>query len=81
MAAMLPENQRNDLTSIYRSLKLEAMKLKIGNDSLMSYLNEIKSTFTEFFNLAFPERGGKMYSNYGTHLSHDMRSMVLNTQF
>jgi small-conductance mechanosensitive channel len=78
---ILPENQRNDLTSIYRSLKLEALKLRIANEALMTYLGEIKSTLNEFFTSAFPERFGKMYTKEGTHFSNNMNSMVLNRSF
>ena len=81
LVTYLPENQRNDLTAIYRSLKLEAVKLRMENDSLSSYVNEIKSALRDFFDLAFIERGGKMYTKDGTHFSHDMRSMVLNQSF
>jgi len=81
LVALLPENHRNDLTSIYRSLKLESIKLRMANDGLLAYLNGIKSTLRDFFDLAFTERGGKMYTKNGTHFSHDMRSMVLNRSF
>jgi len=81
MASRLPEEQRNDLTAIYRSLKLESIKLRMANDALMNYLAGIKGTLTDFFSLAFPDRGGKMYTPKGTHFSHDMRSMVLNQSF
>ena len=81
LVANLPENQRNDLTSIYRSLKFEALKLQIANDSLLAYINGIQSTLKDFFDLAFIERGGKMYTKNGKHFSHDMSSMVLNQSF
>ena len=81
LVSMLPESQRNELTEIYRGLKVEAIKLQIANSSLLSYLAGIKSTLNEFFALAFPERGGKMYTKTGTHSSQDLRSMVLNTSF
>jgi len=81
LVSILPENQRNDLTSIYRSLKIEALKLRMANDTLMTYLAGVKATLKDFFELAFPERSVKTYTNQGTHLSHDMRSMVLNTHF
>jgi len=81
MVCLLPENQRNDLTSIYRSLKLDTLKLRMANEAFMTYLAGIKSTLREFFEYAFPERAGKMYTKDGTHLSHDMRSMVLNHSF
>ncbi|MCL2720105.1 MAG: hypothetical protein FWD47_02035 [Treponema sp.] len=81
LVGILPENQRDDLTSIYRSLKQESIKLKIANEALLSHVNIIKSTLRDFIDLAFVERGGKMYTKNGSHFSHDMRSMVLNQSF
>jgi hypothetical protein len=81
LVSLLPEDQRNDLTSIYRSLKMESIKLRIANDMLLAYLTEVKATLKDFYELAFPDRAGNMYTNQGTHFSHDMRSMVLNTRF
>jgi hypothetical protein len=77
----LPDVQREELTSIYRNLKYEALKVRLSNDSLMTYLIGIRSTLKEFFDLAFPERAGKMYTRDGSHHSNDMRSMVLNHSF
>ena len=81
LVELLPVEQRNDLTSIYRSLKLESLKLKIANEDLMNYINGIKTTLQDFFDLAFIEQGGKMYTKNGTHFSHDVRSMVINRSF
>jgi len=81
MISVLPADQRNDLTSIYRSLKTESIKLKLANESLLSYVNELKNTLREFFDLAFSDRGGKTYTKNGTHFPHDMRSIVLNQSF
>jgi len=81
MVALLPESQRNELTSIYRSLKMETLSLRIANEVLRTYLGGIKNTIREFFDQAFPQRAGKIYTPQGTHLSHDMRSMVLNQSF
>jgi len=81
MVSMLPEKQRSDLTAVYRSLKMEALKLRIANEALMTYLSGVRSTYKEFFDVVFPERGGKMYTSDGTHLSSDMRSIVLNQSF
>jgi len=81
LVEFLPESQREDLTSIYRSLKVESVKLKMANETLLSHINIIKSTLRDFIDLAFVERGGKMYTKNGTHHSHDMRSMVLNQSF
>jgi len=81
LVSVLPENQRNDLTTIYRGLKIEAIKLKMANDALLVYLNGVRSTLKEFFDLAFPDRGVKTYTKEGTHFFNDMRSMVLNRSF
>jgi hypothetical protein len=81
IACKLPETQRNELTEIYRSLKMETMKLRIANEDYMSYLAGIRTMIKDFFDIAFPERGGKIYTPQGTHLSHDMSSMMLNQSF
>jgi len=81
LVTLLPENQRNELTSIYRSLKIEAIKLRMANESLFTYLSGIKSTLKDFFDLAFPEHGGKMYTKEGMHFSNDMQSIFLNRSF
>jgi hypothetical protein len=81
LVSLLPEKQRIELISIYRSLKHEAIKLRMANDSLFAYLSGIKSTLKDFFDLAFPERGGKMYTKEGMHFSNDMQSMFLNRSF
>jgi len=81
LVSLLPLKQREDLNEIYRSLKVESIKLHMANDALMTYIAGVKSTLQEFFDLAFPERGGKMYTKTGTHFSNDMRSMVLNRSF
>jgi uncharacterized protein YhaN len=79
--SLLPEKQRNELTGIYRSLKFQALRLRMANDTFMSYLSGVNATIKEFFTLAFPDRAGKMYTQRGKHFSHDMRSMVLNQSF
>lgn len=81
MAATLPAEQRNDLTAVYRDLKLKTLKLRLANDTFLVYLSSIKASLTEFFQFAFPDRNGKMYTPQGTAFSHDMKSMVLNQRF
>jgi hypothetical protein len=70
--------QREEICAIYRSLKLQALKLRLANESLLEYVSGIRSTLAGFFELAFPDRGGKIYTPRGTPVSRDMRSMVLN---
>ncbi|GHV94722.1 hypothetical protein AGMMS50293_10420 [Spirochaetia bacterium] len=81
MVSRLPAEERNELTGIYRSLKLEALKLRMANDTLMSYLSGARATLADFLEHAFPDRGGRIYTKNGAPLSHDMRSMVLNRIF
>ena len=70
--------QRSELCEIYRSLKREALKLRFENEALLSYLNAFRINMTSFFEAAFPDIGGKMYTQAGIPVSHDMRSMVVN---
>jgi len=73
--------QRNELTGIYRNLKLEALKVQAAGDALMGYIAGVRATLAGFFEIAFPDRGGKLYTPHGIPVSHDMRSMVLNRCF
>ena len=80
-SAQLPAGQRNEITEIYRSLKLEALKVQVSGDVLLGYIAGVRSTMAGFFEIAFPDRSGKIYTPHGVPLSHDMRSMVLNQCF
>ncbi|MDR0584314.1 MAG: hypothetical protein LBG57_08225 [Treponema sp.] len=77
-AARLPFAERNELSAIYRSLKLASLRLRMANDALTRYLGEARGILEGFFGLAFPDRGGRIYTMRGTPISQDMRSMVLN---
>ena len=81
MTANLPVEQRNGLTAIFRGLKLESLKLRISNETLMHYIAEARTAITDFFETAFPDRGGKLYTQRWIPFSHDMRSMVLDRRF
>ncbi|HCC37632.1 MAG TPA: hypothetical protein DEQ14_08445 [Treponema sp.] len=70
--------QRREIGEIYRSLKLEAIRVRLANEALLEYITEVRATMAGFFELAFPDRSGKIYTPRGTPVSHDMRSMVLN---
>jgi hypothetical protein len=81
LAAHLPPEQRAELTAIYRSLKMETLRVQVAGESLMEYIAEARATIAGFFEIAFPDRGGKMYTPHGVPVSHDMRSVVLNRAF
>jgi len=80
-AARLPENQRAELTEIYRSLKFETLRVRMSGEALMKYITEVRIVMAGFFEVAFPDRSGKIYTPHGMSASHDMRSMVLNRSF
>jgi len=80
-AARLPEAQRAELTELYRSLKFETLRVRMSGEALMNYITEVRIVLAGFFEVAFPDRGGKIYSPHGKRISHDMRSMVLNRSF
>ena len=81
LTAGLPPEQRRELTEIYRNLKMETLKVKIAGETIMNYIAGARATVAGFFEAAFPDRKGKIYTPYGTPVSHDMRSMVLNRSF
>ena len=80
-ASNLPAVQRNELTDIYRNLKLEVLRVQVAGEALMSYIAGVRATMAGFFEIAFPDRSGKIYTPYGVPVTHDMRSMVLNQCF
>ena len=80
-AARFPEMQRNELSEIYRTLKLETMRVQAAGEALMSFFTGAGAALAGFFEIAFPDRGGKIYTPYGKPMAHDMRSMVLNRAF
>ena len=80
-AARFPVEQRNELTSIYRSLKLETLRVQTSGEAIMSFITGARSALAGFFEIAFPDRGGKIYTPRGKPITHDMRSMVLNRAF
>ena len=80
-AAGFPDAQRNELTEIYRRLKLETLKVQTAGEALMGFITGARAFLAGFFEIAFPDRGGKIYTPRGKPLAHDMRSMVLNRIF
>jgi len=79
--SQLPADQRNELSEIYRNLKLETMRVQFSGETIMAYIAGARATMAGFFEVAFPDRGGKIYTPHGKPVSHDMRSMVLNQRF
>lgn len=76
--AVLPAEERKELAELYRNIKLEALKIRMANDSLNHYLRNARSTVSEFLEAAFPDRRGKMYTRHGTSRHADVRSLLVN---
>jgi hypothetical protein len=81
LAARFPVREREELTELYRALKLDIVKIKLENDALTAYLTEARIMVAGFLEAIFPERKGRLYSRRGTKVEADMRSLVLNRSF
>ncbi|MDR0562390.1 MAG: hypothetical protein LBG73_06840 [Spirochaetaceae bacterium] len=77
-ASRLPEEERRGLTELYRNLKLRTLKVRMANESLVTYLDEAKTTVDSFLDAACPDRKNRFYSRRGVKVPADMRSMVIN---
>ncbi|MDR2374851.1 MAG: hypothetical protein LBD96_00260 [Treponema sp.] len=76
--ASLPFDEQKKLTAQYRELKMAALRIRINNENLLTYIAGIKVTMSAFIESAFPDRKGRLYSRSGTVIRQDMRCMVLN---
>jgi hypothetical protein len=72
---------RNELTARYRVLKLETMKVRMSNETLLNYLADAKTLLAGFLEAIFPGRAGRLYTPQGTQAAADLRSVVLNRHF
>jgi hypothetical protein len=81
LTSRLPEKERNELTALYRRLKMETLQIKLTNDSLMEYLREAKSAVAGLLENAYPDRKGRIYSKKGISREAEMKSIVLNRSF
>jgi hypothetical protein len=77
-AATFPEDLRDKLADTYRNLKMETLKVRMFNDTILGYLNSIRTTVTGIIDIAFPEYRGRLYSRGGKEVPADMRSVMLN---
>jgi hypothetical protein len=77
-AATFPGDLHDKLAATYRNLKMETIKVRMFNDTILGYLNNIRTTAAGFLDIAFPERRGRLYSRGGKEVEKDMRSMVLD---
>jgi len=81
LIAGLPDNERKDLSALYRELKLETNKMRVLNETFLAYLNEAKNLASAYIGAVCPDRGGKLYTRKGSTVSPDLRSIVVNSRF
>ena len=74
----LPDEQRLELSRLYRDLKMETLKIRALNETFLDYLNEAKNLAASYFEAICPSRGGSIYTAKGSRVSQDLRSMVVN---
>jgi hypothetical protein len=81
MVSCFSPDWRNELTDRYRTLKLETMKVRMSNETLLNYLANAKTVMNGFIEAVFPGRAGRLYTPQGTQTAVDLRSVVLNQHF
>jgi hypothetical protein len=77
-AAAFPGDLRDKLIDTYRNLKMETLRVRMFNDTILGYLNSIRTAVTGILDIAFPECRGRLYSRGGKEVPRDMRSVMLN---
>ncbi|MCL2374582.1 MAG: hypothetical protein FWC65_05005 [Treponema sp.] len=77
----LPAEESRELSRLYRELKMETLKMRALNESLLAYIHEAKAMAAAYLEAVCPARGGKLYTRKGRMVSQDLKSMVLNNHF
>ena len=80
-AAKLPRGEQEEISALYRKLKMITLQIRIANDTLMEYLREARTAVSGLLERAYPDRRGKMYSRKGIEREADMRSVMVNRNF
>jgi hypothetical protein len=76
--ARLPEAERQELSELYRCIKMRTVKVRLANDAITDYLSETQAVVSGFLEAVFPDRRGRIYSRQGTQVAPDMRGVALN---
>ena len=77
----LPQEERRELSRLFRELKMETLKMRAFNETFLAYLNEAKTLAAAYLEAVCPARGGKLYTRKGGRVSQDLRSIVFNNRF
>jgi hypothetical protein len=78
LAALLPEARQRELCGLYRALKMEALRMRVFNETFTNYLHEYRTMAAAYLEALFPARGAKLYTRKGGRIDGDLKSMVLN---
>ncbi|HOX92142.1 MAG TPA: hypothetical protein PLC54_04410 [Spirochaetales bacterium] len=77
----LPVELRASLSDAYRELRLSAMRARIENQALETFVGVEGSTLTRVIEELYPMRKGRIYGKSGKTKEASPVSMVLNTAF
>jgi hypothetical protein len=78
IAAKLSPKECREISGLYRELKMETLKVKILNDTFMSYIDELRTMTAAWLEAVFPVQGGKLYTRKGLQATRDLCSVMLN---
>ncbi|MDR1566124.1 MAG: hypothetical protein LBS48_02430 [Treponema sp.] len=78
LASRLPEEERRPLSDLFRTIKMETIRMRAVNESFLNYLREAKTMAAAYLEALFPARGGKLYTRKGGQAAQDLKSMVFN---
>jgi hypothetical protein len=76
-AYLHPEGKRRELNSVYREMKLKAIRTRIESKALGDYLDNARATLGGVMETLFP-RKGQAYTRYGRKPESELSAMVLN---
>jgi len=74
----LPLEDRQELATLYRQLRIGIAKVRSITDGIDAYVSATVGTMRDILDEIFPERKGKIYSRSGSVSSSDTSSMVVN---
>ncbi len=78
LLCLLDEEERAELASLYRGLKIAVMRVASANGGLEAYVQSSTETIQAVLKELYPERKGTIYSRTGRIQRHDDRAFVVN---
>ncbi len=76
-----PEEEKNELNDLYKSLQKKLLESKIENDSLSNYVTHAQSLVQGMVDIITEDRNGKCYTPNGQRVSVDLSNIVLDKSF